>query len=187
MGSPAGRGARPGGYAAGETGPGWVRAGTGPGYRDGMSDPVYIGPGGRRPRPRPLLRTLVGDVLRRNRLEQRRTLADVARDARVSVPYLSEIERGRKEASSEVLAAVCGALHIELSDLLADIGRDLTRAPVAADRATRARTTGDAAPTLRLGPAGRRPTVAPPAGLGRVARLPVDRAHRPGDVVLLAA
>jgi transcriptional regulator with XRE-family HTH domain len=90
-----------------------------------MSDAAYPGPGGRRPRPRPLLRTLVGKVLRRKRLGQRRTLADVARDARVSMPYLSEVERGRKEASSEVLAAVCQALGMELSDLLAEVGRDL--------------------------------------------------------------
>jgi transcriptional regulator with XRE-family HTH domain len=97
-----------------------------------MSDVAYIGPGGRGRRPRQLLRTLVGDVLRRNRLEQRRTLADVAREARVSMPYLSEVERGRKEASSEVLAAVCDALRIDLSDLLAEVGRDLVkdRAPV---------------------------------------------------------
>ena len=73
----------------------------------------------------PLLRTMVGEVLRRIRLEQRRTLADVARTARVSMPYLSELERGRKEASSEVLAAICGALRIDLSDLLAEVGRDL--------------------------------------------------------------
>jgi transcriptional regulator with XRE-family HTH domain len=76
-------------------------------------------------RPRPVLRTLVGEALRRNRLGQRRTLADVARTARVSVPYLSEVERGRKEASSEVLAAVCDALRIELSDLLAEVWHDL--------------------------------------------------------------
>ena len=73
----------------------------------------------------PLLRTMVGDVLRRIRLEQRRTLADVARAARVSMPYLSELERGRKEASSEVLAAICAALRLDLSDLLAEVGRDL--------------------------------------------------------------
>ena len=97
-----------------------------------MSDLAYIGPGSRRRPPRPLLRKLVGDVLRRHRLRQRRTLADVARDARVSVPYLSEVERGRKEASSEILAAVCDALRIELSELLADVRRDLVqeRAPV---------------------------------------------------------
>lgn len=76
-------------------------------------------------RSRPLLRTLIGDVLRRTRLEQGRTLADVARAARVSMPYLSEVERGRKEASSEVLAAICDALRIELADLLAATGRDL--------------------------------------------------------------
>jgi transcriptional regulator with XRE-family HTH domain len=49
----------------------------------------------------------------------------VARSARVSMPYLSELERGRKEASSEILAALCDALGIELSDLLAAVGREL--------------------------------------------------------------
>jgi transcriptional regulator with XRE-family HTH domain len=82
-----------------------------------------IGPTGRRPEP--LLRTLLGDVLRRARHGQRRTLADVARAARVSMPYLSELERGRKEASSEVLAAVCDALGVELSDVLAEVGQEL--------------------------------------------------------------
>jgi len=96
-----------------------------------MRDPVMIGPGGRQPRP--LLRTTLGRILRRARREQGRTLADVAGAARVSMPYLSELERGRKEASSEVLAAVCDALRIELSDLLAQAGRNL-----AAERARRA-------------------------------------------------
>ncbi|MDR2984810.1 MAG: helix-turn-helix transcriptional regulator [Nocardiopsaceae bacterium] len=68
---------------------------------------------------------MLGDVLRRIRLDQGRTLADVARAARVSMPYLSEVERGRKEASSEVLAAICDALHIDITDLLAATGRDL--------------------------------------------------------------
>ena len=97
-----------------------------------MSDPSVTGPRPGRRRPRPLLRTTLGDVLRRTRREQRRTLADVARAAKVSMPYLSEIERGRKEASSEVLGAICDALCIELSDLLAQAGRDLVdrRAPV---------------------------------------------------------
>jgi transcriptional regulator with XRE-family HTH domain len=76
-------------------------------------------------RPRPLLRTMLGDVLRRTRLDQGRTLADVAKAARVSMPYLSEVERGRKEASSEVLAAICDALRIDITDLLAATGRDL--------------------------------------------------------------
>jgi transcriptional regulator with XRE-family HTH domain len=90
-----------------------------------MSDPVVIGPQHDKQRSRPLLRTMLGDVLRRTRLEQGRTLADVARAAQVSMPYLSEVERGRKEASSEVLAAICDALRIELADLLAATGRDL--------------------------------------------------------------
>ena len=82
-----------------------------------------------RDRPaRPLLRTTLGEVLRRRRLEQGRTLADVARAATVSMQYLSELERGRKEASSEVLAAVCGALEAELPDVLAEVGRDLAGA-----------------------------------------------------------
>ena len=82
-------------------------------------------PLGPRQRPRPLLRTMIGDVLRRTRRAQGRTLADVSRAARVSVPYLSELERGRKEASSEVLAAICDALRIDLSELLAVVGREL--------------------------------------------------------------
>ena len=90
-----------------------------------MRDSVLIGPGGHPMRPKPLLRTTLGQILRRARREQGRTLADVARAARVSMPYLSELERGRKEASSEVLAAVCEALRIELSDLLAEAGRHL--------------------------------------------------------------
>ena len=80
---------------------------------------------------RPLLRTIVGDVLRRIRLDQGRTLADVAGEARVSMPYLSELERGRKEASSEILAAICAALDIDLSDLLAEARRELVQGPPA--------------------------------------------------------
>lgn len=90
-----------------------------------MSDPAMSGRTDRALRSRPLLRTMIGDVLRRTRVGQGRTLSEVARIARVSMPYLSELERGRKEASSEVLAAICEALQIELSDLLAAVGRDL--------------------------------------------------------------
>lgn len=70
--------------------------------------------------PEPLLRRLVGGILRERREAQGRTLRDVARDARVSVAYLSEIERGRKEASSEVLVAVCRALGMGMVDLLGE-------------------------------------------------------------------
>ena len=77
------------------------------------------------PRPTPPLRVLLGHVLRRHRNAQRRTLADVAREARVSTQYLSELERGRKEASSEVLAALCRALRLDLTDLLAEVREDV--------------------------------------------------------------
>lgn len=124
----------------------------------------------------PLLRTKLGESLRRVRQTQRRTLADVAATARVSMPYLSEIERGRKEASSEVLAAVCGALRVELSDVLADVGRAL-----AAERAQRRRDLRVAAVRARrLGLDGI-PTIAPRPG--RSVRVPIGG----GDVVCLAA
>jgi transcriptional regulator with XRE-family HTH domain len=90
----------------------------------------------------PLLRSLIGAALRRTRQEQERTLADVADTAGVSVPYLSEIERGRKEPSSEVLGAVCDALRIELVDLVAMVGRqlvDLRRERVVVPIGSRAR------------------------------------------------
>ncbi len=64
------------------------------------------------------LRTVVGDVLRRERHDQQRTLADVAERAAVSLPYLSEVERGRKDVSSEVLHAICDALELPMHDLL---------------------------------------------------------------------
>ncbi|MFI6690509.1 helix-turn-helix domain-containing protein [Streptomyces sp. NPDC050433] len=76
----------------------------------------------------PLLRDLVGAALRRARLRQGRTLRDVADQAQVSLPYLSEIERGRKEPSSEVLAAVCRALGVRLVDLVGALHTDLTSA-----------------------------------------------------------
>ncbi|WP_151482927.1 helix-turn-helix domain-containing protein [Streptomyces albicerus] len=69
----------------------------------------------------PLWRNVVGDVLRRERLAQERTLKDVADAARISMPYLSELERGRKEASSEVLAAAAHALGLGLADLLVQV------------------------------------------------------------------
>jgi len=75
----------------------------------------------------PLWRDLVGDVLRGERLAQQRTLKDVADAARISMPYLSELERGRKEASSEVLAAAARALGLGLTDLLSLAQDELTR------------------------------------------------------------
>ncbi|KYK13980.1 MULTISPECIES: helix-turn-helix domain-containing protein [Streptomyces] len=90
--------------------------------------PPAAAPERRRPAARePLWRDLVGDVLRRERLAQERTLKEVAETARISMPYLSEVERGRKEASSEVLAAAAGALGLGLGDLLARAQGELVR------------------------------------------------------------
>ena len=72
-----------------------------------------------------LLREVIGDVLRRARVEQGRTLREVSDTARVSLGYLSEVERGRKEASSELLSAICGALDVPLSRVLSEAGDDL--------------------------------------------------------------
>jgi transcriptional regulator with XRE-family HTH domain len=68
-----------------------------------------------------LLRHLLGDALRRLRLRQGRTLREVSAAARVSLGYLSEVERGQKEASSELLASICGALGAPLSQLLREV------------------------------------------------------------------
>jgi transcriptional regulator with XRE-family HTH domain len=68
-----------------------------------------------------LLRQLLGDVLRRLRIRQGRTLREVSASARVSLGYLSEVERGRKEASSELLAAICTALDTPLSQVFREV------------------------------------------------------------------
>ncbi|MCX5399360.1 helix-turn-helix domain-containing protein [Streptomyces sp. NBC_00102] len=96
----------------------------------------------------PLLRDLVGEVLRQERLAQDRTLKDVADAARISFAYLSELERGRKEASSEVLAAAAHSLGIGLADVLGRAAAELDRRRVALAAATRAqgRTPGGALP-----------------------------------------
>ncbi|MFJ1751869.1 helix-turn-helix domain-containing protein [Kitasatospora sp. NPDC088134] len=106
--------------------------------------PTAVPAGPAAPAPRePLWRDLVGGVLRRERLAQERTLKDVAEQARISVPYLSELERGRKEASSEVIAAAARALGLGLGDVLRLVQDDLER-PVL--RARPLRTTSGAAP-----------------------------------------
>jgi transcriptional regulator with XRE-family HTH domain len=75
----------------------------------------------------PVLRQVIGETLRGLRMRQRRTLREVSASARVSLGYLSEVERGQKEASSELLAAICGALGVELSDLLWEVSDTLRR------------------------------------------------------------
>ena len=68
-----------------------------------------------------LFRRLLGEVLRSQRMRQGRTLREVSAEARVSLGYISEIERGQKEASSELLASLCSALDIPLSDVLREV------------------------------------------------------------------
>lgn len=75
-----------------------------------------------------LVRSLLGDALRRARQDQRRTLREVSSTARVSLGYLSEVERGQKEASSELLAAIAGALGVPLSDVLREVSDGLAMA-----------------------------------------------------------
>lgn len=79
-----------------------------------------------------LLREVIGDVLRRARTEQGRTLREVSDTARVSLGYLSEVERGRKEASSELLSAICGALDVPLSGVLSAAGDEMAHQELAA-------------------------------------------------------
>jgi XRE family transcriptional regulator, stress-response regulator len=81
-----------------------------------------------------LVRRLLGDVLRQERLRQGRTLRDVSASAQVSLGYISEIERGQKEASSECLAAICNALEVPLSVVLADVSGEIAREEAASSR-----------------------------------------------------
>nr|WP_205706801.1 helix-turn-helix transcriptional regulator [Kineococcus vitellinus] len=89
-----------------------------------------------------VLRRTIGDVLRDERRGQHRTLREVSSTARVSLGYLSEVERGQKEASSELLASICTALDVPLSQVLGEVTRriadeegvrDLARRPYAAE------------------------------------------------------
>ena len=68
-----------------------------------------------------VLRREVGDVLRGHRQAQGRTLREISASAAVSLGYLSEVERGEKEASSELLASICAALHLPMSQMLSDV------------------------------------------------------------------
>src|SRR6266513_2604235 len=92
------------------------------------------------PRPRePLWREVLGQRLRALRLDQRETLAETAARAGVSPQYLSEVERGRKEPSSEMIAALAGALGATLIDLTEQVAIDLRRHQAFAPRADRTR------------------------------------------------
>ena len=129
-----------------------------------------------------LLRQLLGDVLRRLRVRQGRTLREVSASARVSLGYLSEVERGRKEASSELLAAICAALDTPLSQVFREVSDNFALAELQNDpvlsgalREPGLRIPGERLPVERAGvevpeacePARRRPRRPRPASLGR--------------------
>jgi transcriptional regulator with XRE-family HTH domain len=92
----------------------------------------------------PLVREVIGEVLRLARTTQGRTLREVSDTARVSLGYLSEVERGRKEASSELLNAICDALEVPLSTVLTDAGERMANE----ERAAAARTAEASASTI---------------------------------------
>ena len=71
------------------------------------------------------MRTHIGSALRGARNSQGRTLRDVAKEARVSLGYLSEVERGQKEASSELLNSICIALNLNLSSVLVEVATQI--------------------------------------------------------------
>jgi XRE family transcriptional regulator, stress-response regulator len=101
-----------------------------------------------------LLRRVLGDTLRGRRLRQRRTLREVSGAARVSLGYLSEVERGQKEASSELLASICEALDVKLSDLLSEVSETMRRSERAAEVARMPGRVMIPAPARRPVPAG---------------------------------
>jgi transcriptional regulator with XRE-family HTH domain len=145
-----------------------------------MADIIHLHQN-RAPEPEPLWREALGRNLRASREELGGRLVDVADRAGISPQYLSEIERGRKEPSSEMIAAVAGALGVDLADLLDDIAGDLRRR-----RPTDRRTRPDlgAQPDVGTQPSlGAQPDRNAKAVLTRLGRA----TRRPTDPVLLAA
>lgn len=89
--------------------------------------PLENAPGRRSRDPEPLWREVLGQRLRDLRVDREQTLVDTAKRAGISPQYLSEMERGLKEPSSEMISAVAGALDSSLAELATDVGRELTR------------------------------------------------------------
>jgi len=133
-----------------------------------------------------LLRTQLGHTLRDHRLSQRRTLRDVSGAARVSLGYLSEVERGQKEASSELLASICDALEVELADLLAEVSLQLRGID---SGAVRPLTPSSDGPTTDAPAAAEQPAPAEPAAEPALALVgaPARSGLRRGEAVSLAA
>ena len=134
-----------------------------------------------------LLRQLLGDALRRLRLRQGRTLREVSATARVSLGYLSEVERGRKEASSELLASICDALGAPLSQVLREVSDGFALAelqnepafgvPLEPALAGPARPAGPV--TVGPVPAGSSVSAASPGSALRLAQTAIQQSARP--------
>ena len=141
-----------------------------------------------------LLRTQLGNTLRGHRQSQRRTLRDVSGVARVSLGYLSEVERGQKEASSELLASICDALDLELADLLAEVSLGLRGVRVGSAGAAEVRPLAPSTETpsgesddasVSAGPTSEQPAAEP--ALALVGAAPARTGLRRGEAVSLAA
>jgi len=134
-----------------------------------------------------LLRQLLGDALRRLRLRQGRTLREVSATARVSLGYLSEVERGRKEASSELLASICDALGAPLSQVLREVSDGFSLAELQNEPAfgvplepAMAGQAGSARPvTEGPVPAGSSVSAGSPGSALRLAQTPIQKSGRP--------
>jgi len=129
-----------------------------------------------------LLRRLLGDTLRRTRQRQQRTLREVSSAARVSLGYLSEVERGQKEASSELLSAICDALDVRLSDVLREVSTalDAELTPAGASRSAPAKVLVDPVVIDRSSlPASASPALSPLEPVGRSVSAPAAAFGQP--------
>ena len=130
-----------------------------------------------------LVRELIGESLREERVSQGKTLREISKSARVSLGYLSEVERGQKEASSELLASICSALDLPLSVVLNVVSEKMA----IHESAGRSRARCHAALRPRPGPgrcliadcSAEQPTVRHP-GAGRIRR-PCGVIRKPAD------
>ena len=134
-----------------------------------------------------LLRTQLGTTLRGHRLRQRRTLRDVSGRARVSLGYLSEVERGQKEASSELLASICDALDLGLADLLAEVSLELRGVGTGSDAALRPLAPASGVSAAGVPAALPAESGTPEPALALVGAAPARSPLRPGETVSLAA
>lgn len=119
-----------------------------------------------------LLRRVIGDALRTRRQGQHRTLREVSSAANVSLGYLSEIERGHKEPSSELLAAICDALGARLSELLREVSDTVALAE---------QMPGVLVP-VQDEPAGQQPASVPASARGKAAGRAVRQVSSDGSV-----